>query len=311
MARSRAATIAWRAVRIAVALGLLGWLVSQAGLGDLSWSAVQWGWLLLAVVLVPFSLAIRAWSFGLVLNCERAILGPWALYRLTLVGAGLGLFLPTGAADLAKARWGLVAHGAAEEMVVSSVIDKLTSLVGAGLLGLIAAIVAGDPVLAVVSATLTVGGALPMFVRWDAAWHFLVRVLAAGRDVDVERVARHARPPVSLVAAMTGVSVLGWVVTYSIMFACARTVGADVGVSTVLALAPLVTVSRLVPISFGGLGLGEVTMTALLVRAGVPQSVAAQSALAQMAVLVLLPGAAGMVLLGLGTNRGDRDATHA
>jgi uncharacterized membrane protein YbhN (UPF0104 family) len=63
-----------------------------------------------------------------------------------------------------------------------------------------------------------------------------------------------------------------------------------------------VTVSRLVPISAGGIGLGEVTMTALLARAGAPETAAAQAALLQLGVLTLLPGAAGLVLLGAGTH---------
>ena len=74
------------------------------------------------------------WSFGLVLNSGRRILGPWELYRLTVVGVGLALFLPSGAADLAKARWGLVAHGSPEEMVVSSVVATLAQGIALGAL---------------------------------------------------------------------------------------------------------------------------------------------------------------------------------
>ncbi len=300
MASSRWTTLAWRFMRFAVAGALLVWLASRAELGGLKLADLRWGWLALGVALVPLSLAVRSWSFGLVLNRERAILGPGRLYRLTLVGAGLALFLPTGAADLAKARWGLVAHGSAEEMVVSSVVDKLTSIVAVGLLGIAAAAAASDGTLAVLSGALAVAAAIPLFARWDSAWRALVRLLAGRREIDEERIASHARPPARLIAIVTAVSVLGWLVTYAIVFACVRAVGADVSVAAVLALAPLVTVSRLVPVSAGGLGLGEVTMASLLARAGAPEAVAAQAALVQLVALVLLPGAAGLVLLGIG-----------
>jgi len=302
MSASRAASAAWRVARFVFAAALVAFLVSRAGLGSLALADVRWGWLALGVGLVPFSIAVRAWSFGLVLNRDRVILGPVRLYRLTLVGAGLGLFLPTGAADLAKARWGLVAHGSAEEMVVSSVVDKLTSVLGVGLLGMAAAISASDALLAVVSAALVIAAAVPLFARWDWAWRTLVKLLAGGKVVDADRIATRARPRLGLVALMTAVSVLGWLVTYAIVLACVRAVGVDVGTMTVLGIAPLVTVSRLVPISAGGIGLGEVTMTALLARAGASETAAAQAALLQLGVLTLLPGAAGLVLLGAGTH---------
>src|SRR5450759_4583231 len=167
MSASRAASAAWRVARFVLAAALVAFLVSRAGFGALALADVRWGWLALGVGLVPFSIAVRAWSFGLVLNRDRVILGPVRLYRLTLVGAGLGLFLPTGAADLAKARWGLVTHGSAEAMVVSSVVDKLTSVLGVGVLGLGAAVAAADALLAAISIGLIAAAAVPLFARWD------------------------------------------------------------------------------------------------------------------------------------------------
>ena len=75
----------------------------------------------------------------------------------------------------------------------------------------------------------------------------------------------------------------------------------------IFALAPFATLVRLVPVSAGGIGLGEITLAALLVRAGVPQQFAAQAALAQMVSLTFVPGAAGLVLLA----RGRRAAAEA
>ncbi|MBU4555751.1 MAG: flippase-like domain-containing protein [Actinobacteria bacterium] len=299
--RSRGTTLAWRLVRFLVAGVLLAWLVSWADVSGLATADLGLGWLALALCLVPLSIAVRAWNLGLVLNRERRVLSAWGLYRLTLVGAGLALFLPAGAADLAKARWGLVAHGSSEEMVVSAIVDKLTALLAVGLLGLIAALIAGDAVLAGVAGVVSLASLIPLFVRWDAAWRVLVKLLAGKREIDVDRVAHHARPPVILVAKLTGVSTIAWFVTYAVVYACVMAVDAPVSLATVMGIAPLVTISRLIPISAGGLGLGEVTMTALLVRAGVPETIAAQAAIMQLILLVLLPGVVGLIFLGMGT----------
>lgn len=301
--RNRTLALAWRIARFVVAAALIGWLAWTAGLGTLDASALNWGWVALGLALVPFSMLLRALNFGLLLNREERLLGPWPLYRLTLIGAALGLVLPAGASDLVKARYGLVVHGHAEEMVVATVVDKLTSLTAVAALGAVAAWLTGDTPLALAALALTIGTALPLFLRWDAAWHLLVRVLAKGQDIDAEVVMMHARPPVWLLARVYAVSLAGWFVTYAIVCAGAFAVHAGVAVSTVFAIAPIATLTKLIPVSAGGLGLGELTMTALLARAGVAKDVAAQVALLQMLLLTLLPGAAGALIMAMGRPR--------
>jgi uncharacterized membrane protein YbhN (UPF0104 family) len=185
-------------------------------------------------------------------------------------------------------------------MVVSTVADKLTSLTAVALMGVAAAAAAGDGILASAALALAVASVLPFLVTWERPWRALVRLIAAGRDVDPARVARHARPPAPLLAKVYAVSLLGWLLTYSIVYATTRAVGAGVEVAAVFALAPLAAIARLVPVSAGGVGLGELTMVALLGRVGVPQAVAAQAALVQLVLTVLAPGAIGLALYAWG-----------
>ncbi len=281
-------------------LGLVVLLARAAGLGDLTVREVRFEWIALGVALVPLSVWVRSFNHGLLLNSHTRLLGPWELYRLTLVGAGIALFLPMGAADLLKARYGLTVHGHAEEMVVSSVYDKLTSLTALAVMGVAGAAATGDVVLAAVAAVIALATLVPFVVPTGGVWRVLLRFLAPRARLDEAVVALHSRPALGLLLKVWVVSFGAWIITYFVVYACCRAVGAPIDVFTVFALAPLSTIARLVPVSAGGVGVGEVTMAALFVRAGVDQALAAQTALLQLGLLILLPGVVGALLLVTG-----------
>ncbi|MDZ4180559.1 MAG: lysylphosphatidylglycerol synthase transmembrane domain-containing protein [Coriobacteriia bacterium] len=296
----------WRVVRLLVALALVAVLARVAGAGDLlKAGALDYGWLAFAAALIVPSVWVRAYNHGLLLNSHERLLSSAQLFRLTLIGAGIALVLPLGAADLLKARWGLVAHGHAEEMVISSVFDKLTSLTALAVMGVVGALATGDLVLAAVSATVMVGTLVPLAVPTRGLWRLLLRVLAPRAELDESIVARQARPAFPLLLRVWAVSLGAWVLTYVVVYASCRAVGAPVELLTVFAVAPLATISRLIPVSAGGIGVGEATLAALLVRSGVAADLAAQVALVQLVLLVLLPGLAGAVLLAMAPRPGS------
>lgn len=304
---SSAARTAVRVVRVVAAVVLLGFLVWRSGLADIgTHGRVDTAWLLAGLALIPFALALRAFNFGLLLNRDSRLLGFGDLMRLTLIGAGIGLVVPMGAADLMKARYGLAVHGSPERMVVSTVVDKLTSLTAVAAMGAVAAAVYGRWALAVTAAVILVASVVPVVVPSPRVWGWLTRVLARGSSqiVDERVIIAQATPDAALLGRVYAVSVVGWVVSYLAVFAACRAAGADVAVGTVFALAPVATVARLVPVSVGGIGVGEVTLAALLASVGVAEQTAALAALLQLALLVLVPGAAGLVVLSLG--RGQR-----
>jgi len=296
---------ALRWVRVLVALGLVGLLAWRAGVSDLAEVSAGFEplWALLALALVPVSLLVRAYNHSLLLNRDERVIGLGDMTRLTLVGVGINLVVPLGAADLAKAHYGYRLHGHPERMIVSSVLDKVTSLTAVAVLGLAGALVAGEAVMAALAATVALASLAPFVAPGLMPWRWLVRVLAPKAQIAEDTLRDAARAPLRLLAAVYAVSLGAWLITYAIVWLCCRAVGADVGPAYVLALAPFATLARLVPVSVGGIGLGEVTMAALLVRAGVARDLASLAALLQMALAVLLPGAAGAVLLAAGRRR--------
>jgi len=262
-----------------------------------------------AAALVPVAVAVRAFNHTLLANRRVRILGPWTAFRLALAGAGIALFLPAGAADLAKAHYGYRVHGHAEDMIVSSALDKLTSVTAVAVMGAIGAALSGEPVLGAVAISVALVTLVPFAFPGIVPWAFALRLLAPGHEADDAVIRAVTRPPVARLLAVYVVSLAGWLVTYSIVYLCCVAVGARVSFAYVMALAPFTTLARMLPVSVGGLGLGEFTTTALLVSAGVDSALAARASLVAMVALVLLPGAAGVLLLLRGGHSQRTSAT--
>lgn len=291
--------------RAGAAAALVGLLVWKAGLFESgSLGRVEVSWFLAGFALVPIALALRAFNHGLLLNRDSRLIGFADLMRLTLVGAGIGLIVPMGAADLLKARYGLVVHGSPEKMVVSTVVDKLTSLTAVAAMGSFAAALSGRWAFTLVGVLLLSASLVPVLLPSRWLWSTLTRLVWHGaHGIDEDAVMLQARPDAGLLARVYVVSAAGWLVSYLAVYAACRAAAAEVGIGTVLALAPVMTIARLVPVSIGGIGVGEATLAALLVSVGVPVSIASLASLLQLILLVLAPGAAGLVVLSLGRVR--------
>lgn len=290
-----------RVGRLAVAVVLVFLLAREAGIGDLlgGGASVKAGPLVLAALLVPVALVIRAYNHALLLNRPQRVLGLADAFSLTLVGVALNMIVPLVASDMLKARWGLKAHGSPESMVVSTGLDKLTSLSAVAWMGVIGAFALQTWWVAAVAAALGVLALAPFLAPRRVPWRWVVKLLSPASEPDLEVIQRCAQVPGGLLAWSLTVSFAGWVATYAVIWLCLLGVGGVVSAWTVAMLAPLSTIVRLIPVSIGGIGVGEVTLAAMLVGSGVSSELAARGVLLAMLLLVILPGAVGAVILAV------------
>lgn len=292
----------WRWVRVAVAVGLIGFLGYRAGVGALLSGEASLDWRLIAVaaLIVPLSLGVRAFNHALLLNRPTKVLSFPQAYGLVLVGAGMGLVVPMGASDLAKAHWGWRVHGNAEAMVVSTVLDKLTSLSAVAAMGFVGALMTGSAMIAWLSAALVVASVMPFLAPRMVPWHLALRILAPGTQPDPDLIEHVSRPDVGRLLVVYGVSLVGWVVTFIPLWLCCVAAGIAASPAQILTIGPVSSVARLIPISVAGLGVGEVTLAALLTRAGFASDAAARAVLLYMLLMVLAPGAVGVLIVARG-----------
>lgn len=286
-------------------VAFLGWRLAQQGTEGVALASPPW--LAAAAALVWLAVTVRVVSFSLLVNRGRRVVTFRQAYYLTLVGAGAGLFLPGGAGDIAKAALGARAYGSPEQVVASSVIDKLTSLASVAALGVAGALVAEEPALAAASGLLLAAAMLPLLAPRIVPWAWVVRVVGGGAEP--EALVGAVRTPAPMLATVLAVSTAGWLTTFAVLVACSRAAGADVSAAYIYSVGPLIVVSSLVPISLAGLGLTQLTMAYALARAGVPQPVAISAAFFQLAVN-LPPGVLGIALYGM-SRHGRADSRPA
>jgi len=290
-----------RAALSAVVLAVLVTSVDWTDVAALGTDGVDVTWLGVALILLAAAVSVRVVSFWLLANHRGRVMGFGQAAYLTLVGSAAGLVLPGGTGDLFKAHVASRSSGNHEHMTVSSVVDKLTSLSAVSGMGVAGALAIDMPLLAAVSGAIFILSTLLVFAPKLLPWRLVVRVIAPSRSVRREELAASLAASRGLLFGVLGVSVLGWLVTYSMVFALCRAFAAPVSLTYVLAIGPIVTLSTLLPLSVAGIGLSQLTLVTLLVQGGVAEGIAGRVALGQLALL-LLPPLVGLVLYaGLGT----------
>jgi uncharacterized membrane protein YbhN (UPF0104 family) len=268
--------------RLAISAGLLVWVISQAGLGDLIGAVRQadprpYAW---ALVLSVLGIVVRAYRWHILLRAVGARVSFRRAVYLYFVGAFFNAFLPTGfGGDVVRVLE--IGEGATSQQAAGTVlVDRLTGFITLFLLALVA---------------------LPFGYRLiPAETTLLIAVLAAGVMVGSlllfeGRLLRRltARFPRGL--SLAGDAWMGK--TYAVITACgtraiagslavslvfnliqavsnvfvARALGIDASVWTFFLFIPVATVVLLAPITISGLGLRENTYLVLFGQVGVAE----------------------------------------
>jgi len=304
------ARTAWLVVRLAIGIALLAWL-SQSGVID--WTRVA----SLAGRPVPLGLAVVLMVAGLVAMAARlcVLASPLgvrvsfgASMRLLLIGTCFNVFMP-GSAGGDLARLYLVLRdqpGRRAELAAILVFDRIVGLVAMLLVPLVAAL--AFPEVARVHPQIVgilwwaaglagLAGVIAVVLWGPVGRAWLVRALGwlpLGDVLTRAGVALRAyrRAPGAVVTALllsAGATTLGLVT----MLILARAMGATGSLQMMVLLLPIGLLVNTIPITPGGLGVGEVAMDRLFGFAGLTGGAAA---LIGWRLLMLLPAAVGWVL---------------
>lgn len=279
----RYATKAFFWFRVLVTVGVLGYLVSvfdwtEAArvLRVLRW---EYAWLGPTSLLIGFVFASLRWKY---LLSDLGVLIRWRSgFALYLVGSFYGSFLP-GVIGGDAVRIGMCAlrhEASVSEVTTSALIERVLGLLVVLLFGSFAIpflprLVASElgpsistllPILAVTVTVLVVTGvfllrAFPIawFERRSFRFHRLVRVIERARDIRVRTLL--------FAIVLSGLFQLSSIIA---SFLIARALHIDLPFIVFLAVMPLVYVVTVLPISLGGLGVREGTLSFLLTRIGV------------------------------------------
>ncbi|MCC6874818.1 MAG: flippase-like domain-containing protein [Sandaracinaceae bacterium] len=278
--RRRAALFA---IKLAVTLGLLAWLVHQIlakeGIDALvhRLSVLRWEWIAAAVALhltavlagvVRWHTLLRAGEIDLPL--------PWLL-RSFLVGRFVGAFTPS-TAGLDGWRVYEVSRqtGRTAQSAAVIAVEKLVGLLGmAAVCGALVPFGArrllGDGAI-VSTVSIAAGASIVLLALGRPSW---MRRLAArlpfarSRALSVAEALERTRPTPGALARALALGAVSHLALSAVFLATARALGVDASAGTMLVTGNAIVVAVLLPISIGGVGVREGVAVMLLASAGV------------------------------------------
>ncbi len=281
--------------RVLISAGALGFLLWKIGLSQTLavLRAADLRLLLAAFVLFLLSLVIRAARWAVLLRALGLQVPFWRLAYLYFVGAFFNSFLPTGfGGDVVRALE-LTQDTPTPAAVGTVLVDRMT-----GLLVLMAMGLAALPF----SASLLVPWLTWLLVGVAGGGLLAGGLLLEGRLLRratgwlPEKLSLAGSGPLGrLYAAITGCGwravgqALGISLVFNLMnilinFLCGRAVGIGLSLGYFFITAPLISISLMIPISVGGVGVRDWTVVALFNPAGIDSNTAAGMSLSIYAV---------------------------
>ena len=295
-------------LKVVVSAGLMIYLLAfQIDLGQL-WQVVrraQWGYLVVAMLLMVAGTALRAVRWRILLQALGIQVPLDRLVHLYFVGSFFNIFLPTGlGGDAIKMAELARSTGRAPEAIGTTLVDRATGLWVLFVLAVLALPFSYTllpqgwaPIIALGTLGGVVGGWVVMgtpLIVWLGS-----KIRLPGQE-KLERFYRSV--------SQLGYRALGQACIVSLVFdvlliifnvLIAYGLGVDQPLGIFLLFTPIISFSLALPISIGGLGVREQTYVLLFGSLGVSDTAAAAMSLTNYALTNLMVGLLGGVLYAL------------
>lgn len=293
-----------RLLQILLSAAILAILIYSLDFSLISKSNFQLDWITAGVVIVLFfvSMWVRSYRWQVLMNHEEGVrINGADSYKLMLVGAALNMVLPAGAGDVARSYFGYKWTGVKERMLSVSLLDKLIAIASLSLLACYSLYYTGEWyfIWAILLSAMPLVGVLALdqlrnigFINKMFLW-----LNNRTKKIDIEELARHLKASGGMVVYTLLVSIVGLGLTYAVMFYCFQMVGLDISYWTVLAMAPLITLARLFPFTFNGIGTDEAVIVVLFSTGPDSNSLILVGALIYRILMLFVPALLGLYFL--------------
>jgi glycosyltransferase 2 family protein len=271
-------------LKIVAALGLLAFLLARIGLEQLSlvWASLDPLWFIVIYALLAGDALLRSWNWGVLLRRLGHQLSLRDLFSNYMIGGFLGTFIPSSLgtdfsrALLAARRNGVGVQDSALVVLVLNLL-ALLALCLVALLGMVPLLRMQDDVTllwGVVPVCLAYLLLFPLLLRgWMPVYPslrppFLQKVLSRIREFS--SALRSLQADRRTLARLLAVAVSSQLLAILIIYTIAVALAAQISFLYFFALVPIITLSRLIPLSIAGLGAEQGVFVLLFAQAGVP-----------------------------------------
>jgi len=303
----RALSKASPVLKILFGAGILAWMASSGklNLAQVARTLSHWP-IVLAILGLGYSqVGITAWRWKLLLEAQEIWLPYGRAWGLTMVGMLFNVVIPGAVGgDLIKGYYiTRAASGRKSHAATTVLMDRVVGLIGLLFLGAVMAIANLDETLRSAATrslgTMIVGGFAGSLVVLYAAvfaggrlaeWHFLPRVLRS-----VFSALHEYRRKTRVIPVALALSVANQGLTCGMYYLALRATGVtDMPMSQFFLVVPLGLVTSAIPISPGGIGVGQAAFFALFQIVAPKYAAAGTNALTALQVLLILICVSGL-----------------
>ncbi len=263
-------------LKVLLAAGILTWMASSGklNLAQVARSLAHWPLMLAIVALAYSQVGISAWRWNLLLRAQDIQLPYRRAWGLTMIGMLFNVVIPGAVGgDLVKGYYiTRAAAGRKSHAATTLLMDRVVGLIGLLFLGAVMAIANLQDTLRSAATRslgmLTIGGMLgglvvlyaAMFAgEWLSEWHFLPGVLRK-----VFGALHEYRQKASVIPIALALSVANQACTCAMYYLALRATGVtDMPLGQFFLVVPLGMVTAAIPISPGGVGVGQAAFFAL------------------------------------------------
>lgn len=211
----------------------------------------------------------------------------------------LNIFLPASSGDIAKSYYGYKWHGIKEEMLSSSIFDKFMALFSVFVIGSLSAIFMKFYILSLFSAIIALIFVLIFFYPNLMPWAFLNKFLLKlfKTELDENKLATSFDLSRKIKIKTFIISIIASLVLYFQFYLICLSFSVQLSFYYVLAVAPLMNLAGLFPLTFNGLGSGEAVTMYLFSLINISPTLALTISLTSQVVNGLITGFFGFLII--------------
>jgi glycosyltransferase 2 family protein len=263
---------------------------------------LSYQFLLLAVIITPISIFIRAYRWTYLMNYRqgRKLVNVAVGMNITLAGLALNLFMPAQSGDIAKSYIGYRWLGIKERMLSISLYDKFYGISSIAFLGILPGLYYHDYYYSIIS-ILAFSPFILLILLKKVAWIFhqleTISTKMLKGKINLSEVFLNIDIEWGILTKMFAVSVVGWLFSYSVLWISFKIISVDVSLIYIFMIAPILTLGRLFPFTLNGIGSDEAIIVFLFDKIGIFGYQALAAAFIYRLILLIIPGVIGLIII--------------
>ena len=255
--------------------------------------------ILVVLFLIPINILLRAWRLMIILNNGKKKITLHDSFYLNLAGITLNLFMPASSGDIAKSYYGYKWHGIKEEMLSANIFDKFMALFSIFIIGSLAALFLKFYALSIFSGILALFLSIAFLYPSVMPWSSLNRLIYKFLRINLEenKLASSFAVSSSVKIKTFLISIFAFIVLYFQFYMLCKSFSIDVTFFYVLAVAPLMNLALMFPLTLNGLGSGEAMIVYLFNLINISPTLTIVVSLLSQVINAIIPGLIGYLII--------------